>query len=95
MFFRSEGTLGFSPGFQPGFNPGNPPNKRFALKGREMRVPGEARTHCRAKVRVRNWEVRPSDPASALLGHSIWRPFRARPALGGRFPGLKPWAESL
>ncbi len=24
-----------------GFNPGNPQNKRFALKGREMRVPGE------------------------------------------------------
>ena len=37
-----------------GFNPGNPHNKRFALKGREMRVPDEARICCRAKVRVRN-----------------------------------------
>jgi hypothetical protein len=27
-----------------GFNPGNPQNKGFALKGREMRVPDEART---------------------------------------------------
>ncbi len=44
-----------------GFNPGNPQNKRFALKGREMRVPDEARTYCRAKVRVRNWDVRQLD----------------------------------
>jgi hypothetical protein len=75
-----------------GFNPGNPQNKRFALKlkGREMRVPDEARTYCRAKVRVRNWDVLlfgPSDPASALLGRSIWRPLQGRVALGGRFPG--------
>jgi hypothetical protein len=40
-----------------GFNPGNPPNKRFALKGREMGY-HKARTSCRAKTRVRNWEVR-------------------------------------
>jgi hypothetical protein len=34
---------------------GNPQNKRFALKlkGRERRVPDEARTYGRAKVRVR------------------------------------------
>ena len=44
-----------------GFNPGNPHKKRFALKGREMRVPDEARTYCRAKARVRNWEVRQLD----------------------------------
>jgi hypothetical protein len=31
------------------------------LKGREMRVPDEARTYCRAKVRVRNWDVLPLD----------------------------------
>jgi hypothetical protein len=43
------------------------------------------------KVRVRNWDV-PSGPASAWLGRSVWRPFRAR-RLGGRLPGLKPWAE--
>src|SRR6202035_2023786 len=60
-----------SPGFQPGFNPGKPQNKRFALKGQEMRVPDEARTYC-AKVRVRN----SLDPASALLGRSIWRPLQ-------------------
>src|SRR6202043_769755 len=43
-----------------GFNPGNPQNKRFALKlkGREMRAPDEARTYCRAKIRVRNWDLR-------------------------------------
>jgi hypothetical protein len=42
-----------------GFNPGNPQNKRFALKlkGREMRVPDEARTYCREKVRVPDWDV--------------------------------------
>jgi hypothetical protein len=40
-----------------GFNPGNPQNKRFALKGREMRVPDETRTYSRAKVRVRNRDV--------------------------------------
>jgi hypothetical protein len=45
-------------------------------EGRKMRVPDEARTYCRAKVRVRNWDV-PSDPASALLGRSIWRPLQA------------------
>jgi hypothetical protein len=46
------------------------------MKGREMRVPDEARTYCRAKIRVRHWDVRPSDPASALLGRSIWRPLQ-------------------
>jgi hypothetical protein len=40
---------------------------------------------------MRNLDV-PSDPAFALLGRSIWRP-TGRVALGGRFPGLKPWAE--
>ena len=49
-----------------GFNPGNPQNKRFALKGREMRVPDEARTYCRAKVRVRNWDVRQLDHRTPL-----------------------------
>ncbi|MEA3145862.1 MAG: hypothetical protein QOI53_1319, partial [Verrucomicrobiota bacterium] len=52
------GATGLSPGFQPGFNPGIPHNKRFALKGREMRIPDEARTYCGANVRVRNWDVR-------------------------------------
>jgi hypothetical protein len=42
-----------------GFNPGNPQNSRFALKlkGREMRVPNEARTYCNIKVRAHNWDV--------------------------------------
>jgi hypothetical protein len=43
-----------------GFNPENP-HKGFALKGREMRVLDEARTYWRAKVRVRNWDVRQMD----------------------------------
>jgi hypothetical protein len=56
--------------------------KRFALKGREMRVPDEARTYCRRKsqsAQLRRATFGPSAPASALLGRSIWRPFiRAR-----------------
>jgi hypothetical protein len=50
-------ATGLSPGFQPGFNPGYPQDKRVAMKGREMRVPDEARSYCRAKVRARNWDV--------------------------------------
>jgi hypothetical protein len=50
-----------------GFNLGNPQNKRLALKGREMRVPDEAPTYCRAKVRVRNWDVLPLDQWTPLL----------------------------
>jgi hypothetical protein len=74
-----QGRQNSAQGFNPGFNLGNPQNKRFALKGREMRVPDEARIYCRAKVRVRSWDVLhfgPSDPASALLGRSIWRPLQ-------------------
>jgi hypothetical protein len=45
-------------------------NTRFAglevLKGREMRVPVEARTYCRAKVRVRNWDVLQLDHRTPL-----------------------------
>ena len=44
-----------------------------------MRVPDEARTYCRAKVRVRQSgraTIGPSDPASILLGRSIWRPLQ-------------------
>src|ERR1700675_1758204 len=36
------------------------------LKGREMRVPDEARTYCRAKVRVRNWDVLQLDHRTPL-----------------------------
>ena len=52
---EAEGATELSPGFQPW----EPSNKRFALlKGREIRVPDEARTYCRAKIRVRNWDLR-------------------------------------
>jgi hypothetical protein len=56
-----------------GFNPGNPQNKRFALKGRVMRVPDETRTYCRKKVRVRigRATIGPSDFVFTLLGRSI------------------------
>ena len=55
-----------------GFNPGNPQNKRFALKGREMRVPDETGT----LPQKSECAIGPSDPASPLLGHSIWRPLQ-------------------
>jgi hypothetical protein len=48
-----------------GFNPGNP-DKRFARKGRERRVPDEARSYCPAKVRVRNWDVLQLDHRTPL-----------------------------
>jgi hypothetical protein len=67
-----------------GFNPGNPQNKWFALmKGREMRVPDEARACRRAKVRVRNWDVRQLDRRTRfrLLGRSIWRLLQGAPLL--------------
>jgi hypothetical protein len=66
-----------------GFNPGNPQNKRFALKGREMRVPGEVAPIAAWNIGPRFHPVRTFDLA----------PPSGRVALGGRFPGLKPWAE--
>jgi hypothetical protein len=45
------------------------------------------------QMRVGNCQVLQSESTSALLVNSIWRSFRARRS-GGRFPGLKPWAES-
>jgi hypothetical protein len=60
-----------------GFSPGNPQNKRFALKGRGMRVPDEARTDLPRKSQSAQLG-RIIGPASALFGRSIWRPFRAR-----------------
>ena len=78
-----------------GFNPGNPQNKRFALKGREMRVPDEARTYRRAKSEwaigmCDNWTI---GPRFRLVRTFDLAPPSGRVALGGRFPGLKPWAE--
>jgi hypothetical protein len=50
-----------------GFNPGNPQNRWFALKGREMRIPDEARTYCRAKSdsaigTCDNWTIGSASP---------------------------------
>ncbi len=75
-----------------GFNPGNRQNKRFALKGREMWVQMKLRWPRKSQsAQLGPATIGPSDPA-ALLGHSIWRPFRARRSWW-QFPGLKPWAE--
>jgi hypothetical protein len=60
-----QGLQDSAQGFNPGFNPGNP-DKRFARKGRERRVPDEARTYCPAKVRVRNWDVLQLDHRTPL-----------------------------
>src|SRR5450631_1078768 len=78
-----------------GFNPGKPQNKRFALKGREMRVPDRACTYCRARVRAHNSGVLQSDHRTPLplVRTFDLAPLSGRVALGGRFPGLKPWAE--
>jgi hypothetical protein len=46
MVLCPEGTAEFSPGFQPW----EPSKKRFAMKGREMRLPDETRTYWQAKV---------------------------------------------
>jgi hypothetical protein len=62
-----------------GFNPGEPQNKRFALKGREMRVPDKSSHLLPRKIQITIGTVLqlgPSDPASALLERSIWRSFQ-------------------
>jgi hypothetical protein len=75
-----QGLQDSAPGFKGVSTLGTLKIKGFALKlkGREMRVPDEARTYCRAKVRVQlgRATIGPSDPASALLGRSIWRPLQ-------------------
>ena len=79
-----------------GFNPGNPHNKGFALKGREMRIPDEACSDLPCKSRsaqLGRATTGRSDPASALFGCFDLAPPSMRVALGGRFPGLKSWAE--
>jgi hypothetical protein len=96
-----HGPLGIAPkGLQDSaqgcFNPGNPQSKWFALKGRELRLPDESRTLLRRKnksAQLKHVAIGHYNPPSALLVRSIWRPFRAH-CSGGRFPGLKPWAES-
>jgi hypothetical protein len=74
-----------------GFNPGKPQNKRFALKGREMRVPDRARTYCRARVRAHNSGVLQSDHRTPLplVRTFDLAPLSGRVALGGRFPGCR------
>ena len=73
-----------------GFNPGNPRNKRFALKGREMRLPDESRTHCRAKV---------SNGDGLPLGHwacfRLVRTFRLAPIQGESFLVVGPRVKTL
>src|SRR6185295_2169356 len=80
-----------------GFNPRNLPPGRRALKGRR-------RTRSIAPdLAPPNPDQSPVDVHAetggeyivflTLLGQSMWRPFRARWGLG-RFPGLKPRAES-
>jgi hypothetical protein len=70
-----------------GFNPGKPHNKRFALKlkGREMRVPVEPAPIAAQdqSAQLGRAVIGPSDPASALLGRSIWRPLRGASLLVG------------
>jgi hypothetical protein len=53
------------------------------MKGRELRVPDEARTYCRAKVRVRNWEVRQLDhwPPFCLVRTFDLAPLQVAPLL--------------
>jgi hypothetical protein len=45
------------------------------------------------KMGVGDCQVLQLESTSALLVDLIWRPFMGRRS-GGRFPGLKPWAES-
>jgi hypothetical protein len=65
------------------------------LKGREMRVPDEGapvaaqRSEC-AIGTCDNWTV---GPRFRLVRTFDLAPPSGRVALGGRFPGLKPWAE--
>jgi hypothetical protein len=79
-----------------GFNPGNPQNKRFALKGREMRAyqmklaPVAAQKSECAIGTCDNWTF---GPRFRLVRTSDLAPPSGRVARGGRFPGLKPWAE--
>ena len=68
------------------------------LKGREMRVPDEARTHCRAKsksAQLGRATIGPSDPASALLGRSIWRPLQGASLLVDDSQGSNPGLSSV
>ncbi|MEA3146139.1 MAG: hypothetical protein QOI53_1611 [Verrucomicrobiota bacterium] len=85
------GATELSPGFQPW-----EPNKRFALKGREMRAyqmklaPVAAQKSECAIGTCDNWTF---GPRFRLVRTSDLAPPTGRVARGGRFPGLKPWAE--
>jgi hypothetical protein len=60
------------------------------LKGRKIRVPVKLAPIAAAKVRVHNWDVLgldPSNPASDLLGPSIWRPLQGASLLVDDFQG--------
>jgi hypothetical protein len=83
---------------QPGVStPGTFRPRRCALKGRRRRrpVPPDVALQNRDMSLI---DVRAETDAGyivflTLLGQLMWRPFRARCGLG-RFPGLKPRAES-
>jgi hypothetical protein len=83
---------------QPGVStPGTFAPRRCALKGRRSTrsVPPNVAPHNRDESLV---DARTETGAGyiaflTLSGQSMWRPFRARCGLG-RFPGLKPRAES-
>ena len=70
-------------GVAQGFNPG------------KCRLPDEARTSGRAKIQSAQLgrpAIGPSDPASALLGRSIWHPLQGALLLVEDSQELKPWA---
>jgi hypothetical protein len=76
-----------------GFNPGNPQTKRFALKGREMRYQTKLAPIAAQKsesTQLGRVTIGPPDPASTLLGHSIWRPVQGPSLLVGDSQGWNP-----
>ena len=80
-----------------GFNPRNLPPRRRALKGRrrarsippDLAPPNQDQSPVDVHAETGGQDI----VFLTLLGQSIWRPFRVRWGLG-RFPGLKPRAES-
>jgi hypothetical protein len=74
-----------------GLNPGNAQNG-WLLKG--DRIPDEFAHPSLREMRVRNCEVLAIGPYFRVANRFDLAPFQGAPIWGGRFPGLKPWAES-